>query len=108
MSKVFPIGLGFAAIFLAGTLAIADEQPAPPASQPTSNEPTPQPAAAPENPNDPDKVICKREQMTGTRVATQKICMTRREWEQRESDEEADTRHSQRAQDLKNKDMPAN
>jgi hypothetical protein len=104
-------------VLLSIDVCLAD--PAPQPSQPATVEGVPQagtptPAATPpaatetDDHLDPNKIICKREDMTGTRVSRWKICMTRREWEQRASDEEADTRHSQRAQDLKNRDMPAN
>ena len=103
MSKALSVGLGFAALLLAATLAVAEEQPAPSAGQPTANGQTPQPAATPEDPNDPNKVICKREQMTGTRVATQRICMTRREWDERAGESDDSTRRWQRAQDAAQK-----
>jgi hypothetical protein len=103
--------------FFGAGVCLAD--PAPQPSQPATVDgvppggaPTPAatpPAAAETDDHlDPNKIICKREDMTGTRVSRWKICMTRREWEQRSSDEAADTRHSQRAQDFKNKDMPSN
>ena len=31
---------------------------------------------------DPDQVICKRQKVTGSRLAGQRICKTRREWDQ--------------------------
>ena len=39
-------------------------------------------AAEPESHLDPDKMICKKQQVTGSRLAGRKICKTRREWEQ--------------------------
>ena len=34
-----------------------------------------------ENALDPDKMICKRQKVTGSRIAGRKVCMTRREWQ---------------------------
>ena len=57
------------------------------AGNPASGEPEPiQSAAAPQHNNekDPDQVICKRLKKTGSN-RTEKVCATRREWEERES-----------------------
>ena len=83
-----------AALILLGvaTLAFADGQVSAPNGQPSGAATAPasgQGSADSKPANDPDEVICKREQVTGTRVARQKICMTRREW-----DEEADESRS--------------
>jgi hypothetical protein len=39
----------------------------------------PAPAAKPAR-DDPDKVICRREAVTGTLAQTRKVCMTRADW----------------------------
>ena len=44
-------------------------------------------AAAPAN--DDDKTVCKREQATGSRMFTN-TCMTKREWRQREQQNQSD------------------
>jgi hypothetical protein len=69
------------------TLALADDQPAtptqPPAATTTPASTAATPATTPADPNapDPDKVICKRQQVTGTRLGNTKICMTQKEWD---------------------------
>jgi hypothetical protein len=77
-----------AAIAASATLALADDQAAPPtqpaASTPASTSATPAtPATTQADPNapDPNKVICKRQQVTGTRLGNTKICMTQKEWD---------------------------
>lgn len=52
--------------FATGSVAIAAE--------PTQNAPV-------DPKNDPDKVVCKSEKMTGSRTKTRRICMTRAEWD---------------------------
>jgi hypothetical protein len=45
---------------------------------------TPSPAATPDaTKDDADKLICKREKTLGSRIATGKTCLTRREWQAR-------------------------
>ena len=80
-------------MLLAGSAALAEDTPSsqqtPPASATTapsintagsSQGTTPDATTPPADPK--DEVICKREEMTGTRVSRQKICMTRRDWEE--------------------------
>lgn len=37
--------------------------------------------AAPENPYDPDKIICRSTNATGSRIVVERICLSRGEWE---------------------------
>jgi hypothetical protein len=46
------------------------------------------PAANPAR-DDPNKVICRRESVTGSFAQTRKVCMTRAEWVQRTRDAQA-------------------
>jgi hypothetical protein len=46
--------------------------------------PAPKPAR-----DDPNKVICRRESVTGSYAQTRKVCMTRAEWVQRTRDAQA-------------------
>ena len=39
--------------------------------------PTAQPAQAP----DPNKVICEKQEVLGSRLSTRRVCMTRSQWE---------------------------
>jgi hypothetical protein len=40
------------------------------------------PAPRPEPNGDPDQILCVNERVTGSRVATQRVCRTRREWDE--------------------------
>jgi invasion protein IalB len=53
-------------------------------SVPTAAEPATQPApvAAAKNGHNPDQVICKREETTGSRLEGHRTCYTRAQWEQ--------------------------
>ena len=75
-----------AAIAASATLALAEDQPATPAQPAATTTPATTaatPATTPADPNapDPNKVICKRQQVTGTRLGNTKICMTKKEWD---------------------------
>jgi hypothetical protein len=73
--------LVFAILALSPTPVLAQAQPSPAA-------PSNQTAAAKVNPD--DRVICEREEETGSRLASKRVCMTARQWaEQRRSDREA-------------------
>jgi hypothetical protein len=48
----------------------------------------PAPAAKPTR-DDPNKVICRRETVTGSYAQTRKVCMTRAEWIERTRDAQA-------------------
>ena len=94
-------------ILLAGGAALADDTPSsqqtPPASAtPPSTTGTAQGATTDATtPPDPmDEVICKREDMTGTRVSRQKICMTRRDWEEQAKESGEDIRSAHRSSGL--------
>lgn len=100
-------------LIAAAGFAVADPSTPAPATGDAPNTTTvtvtaPAPQAAVDPNLDPDKVICKREEMTGTRVTRWKICMTRREWETRGREASTDTREWQHDQDLTNKNMPTN
>jgi predicted secreted protein len=50
------------------------------------------PAVAKEkaDPNDPNRIICEKQEVLGSRLATKKVCMTAAEWkEQRAQDRQA-------------------
>ena len=47
---------------------------------------TPPQAAAAATPNDPNQIICVREEVTGTRLPPMKECHTRAEWAARKAD----------------------
>ena len=60
---------------MAAAAAVAGGSPAAPSA--SSEPPTPA-SAKPANPM--DKVECRREEETGSRLGAKKICMTRQEW----------------------------
>lgn len=42
------------------------------------------------DPNDPQRMVCKKSQVTGSRLGKKKVCMTAAQWEvQRQADKEA-------------------
>ena len=51
----------------------------------------PAPQAASHPPKDPDKIICRRENTTGSRLSSKKICMTRAEWDERQRNASRET-----------------
>lgn len=59
----------------------SDAGAAPGTSGPASGAAQPTPTTADGKP-DPNEVICKRLEMTGTRVSRQKVCMTRADWDE--------------------------
>ncbi len=65
---------------------------------PTMAQTAPQPAAAEpaaEATNDPNRMICKKEKVSGTRLSTKKVCMTAAQWAQRQRDERQATDRAQ-------------
>lgn len=72
-----------ALLFSAGTAAVAQT-------------PTPAPSQVAQiRPNDGDQVICEKEEDTGTRLGSHKICHTRSQWEQMRRDDRSATEHVQ-------------
>lgn len=109
----FSILCASVALMLAGmtTLAVADDQIPAPATAPSTSSGATSPPAAPgaeqtPKPNDPDEVICKREQMTGTRISRQKVCMTRREWDEEAAEGESRAHREQQKQDTDGRIKP--
>jgi invasion protein IalB len=41
------------------------------------------PAAQEKKPNDPNAIVCERQESTGSRLASKRICMTRAQWADR-------------------------
>jgi len=72
---------------LAACLALSGAVIAPPAAAADADK---RPAA---RKNDPDQIVCERQEILGSRLSTRKVCHTRQEWaEQRRGDREAVTR----------------
>jgi hypothetical protein len=73
--KVKFVLAAFAAAGLAAAVW-AETPPQPPAPPAPATTP-----AAPAEPDPKDKVVCKKFKTTGSRLATEKICKTQREWD---------------------------
>ena len=41
------------------------------------------PAAQERQPNDPNEVVCEKQESTGSRIASRRVCMTRAQWAER-------------------------
>ena len=41
------------------------------------------PAAQEKQPNDPNEVVCEKQESTGSRIASRRVCMTRAQWAER-------------------------
>ena len=67
MSKTL---VGFAAALSMMVAPMALAQPAQPASQTPTAKPAP----------DPNEVVCEKEQDSGSRLVTRRVCMTRSQW----------------------------
>jgi invasion protein IalB len=67
------IGLPLSAAFLVAMTAPAIAQA--PAAQ--------APAAQEKQPNDPNEVVCEKQESTGSRIASRRVCMTRAQWAER-------------------------
>ena len=72
MLKVFGPALS-AAFFLVVAAPSIAQAPAPPA-----------PALKVKQPNDPNEVVCERQESTGSRIASRRVCMTRAQWADRQ------------------------
>ncbi len=67
-------------LILAAALSIAALDATPANAPPTSVAPATVTASKADEANDPDKVICKKEEITGSRF-TKRVCMTRSAWD---------------------------
>jgi Ni/Co efflux regulator RcnB len=68
--KLLIVSIVAASAALAPSLTAAQTQPQQPAR-----------ATAPTTAASSDPVICEKEEVTGSRLATRKVCMTRSQWE---------------------------
>ena len=71
---------------LASTLVIAT---------PVSGQTTPQPAAQ-AKPADPmSEIVCQKQEVVGSRLATRRVCLTRQQWLEQQSSDRRDVEKSQ-------------
>jgi predicted secreted protein len=54
-----------------------------PAAAQTAAAPSPAPATATGSARDLNKIICEKQEVIGSRLATRRVCMTRAEWADR-------------------------
>jgi predicted secreted protein len=54
-----------------------------PAAAQTAAAPSPAPATATGSAQDLNKIICEKQEVIGSRLATRRVCMTRAEWADR-------------------------
>ena len=73
MSKSI-VGIAAALSFLVASSASAVAQTAP---KPAAQQPAQQPGA---KTPDPNEIVCEKEQDSGSRLVTNKVCMTRSQW----------------------------
>jgi hypothetical protein len=92
--KLFSLA-GVATAAALGVFAVAHaEDAAKPAGQNGSDEAT---AAAKKDPKkDPDRLVCKKFDDTGTRTATKKVCMKASDWSARSASDREQFEESQR------------
>jgi hypothetical protein len=67
------------------------------AASPVSAEnsgPVPQPANQPKTP-DPGEIVCQKQEVLGSRLATRKVCMTRSQWAESKRLDRQDTEKAQ-------------
>ena len=57
-----------------------------------------QEAAPPKPAPDPNKVICEKEEVLGSRLATRRVCMTRAQWAERKREDRSTVERSQTQQ----------
>jgi invasion protein IalB len=51
---------------------------------PTLAQTPTQSSAAVQKPNDPNEVVCRKEESTGSRIGAKRVCMTRMQWADRQ------------------------
>ena len=71
-------------VIVGAALALLAFDAAPATSQPTTVSPAVVQGTASGAPDDPDKVICRKEALTGSRFE-KRVCMTREAWDRQEA-----------------------
>ena len=80
------VNFAFAIVLAAGTAAPALVQSAPPAT----------PAPAQTRPVDPmSEVVCQKQEVVGSRVATRRVCLTRLQWQEQRTMDRQDVERAQ-------------
>jgi hypothetical protein len=80
------------AIALAAAISGAAADPAPPApatTPPTAAVSSPSPYKSSASQKDPNKVVCRSEETTGSRLGAMRVCMTNAQWEERAAADKA-------------------
>jgi len=61
----------------------------------TAQSGAPAPAKAKPLPGSPDEVVCQKQEIVGSRLATRRVCMTRFQWQEQRAADRQDTERSQ-------------
>lgn len=72
-----------AALFISPATAFAQASQQPQQQQPAAKT------------QDPDQIICEKQEVVGSRIATQRICMTRSQWADQRRSERMDLERAQ-------------
>lgn len=59
-------------------------------------DPTPAASAGQSDKNDPNKIVCRREEQIGSRLGAKKVCLSVKEWQDREQADRESTERLQR------------
>ena len=78
-------------LVIASSAGAAVQTPAPPA--PAAAPPTPAKPSA--NKSDLDKIVCEKQETTGTRLGAKKVCLTVAQWIEFRRDEQDQLQHLQ-------------
>ena len=61
-----------------------------PAMAQTAQQAPQTPAPATKTVDNPNEIVCQKEEVTGSRIASKRVCMTRAQWAQRQTDDRAE------------------
>lgn len=79
----------FVVAALGGLLVSSVASPAFAQSQPAQLQPTAKPA------HDPNEVVCERQEETGSRLGSHRVCQTRAQWAEQRRNDRQDIDHAQ-------------
>jgi invasion protein IalB len=88
------------AVASAGMAAVAQAQTAAPAAAPA---PAAQEQSAAQQAYDEKEIVCQKQEVTGSRLATRRVCMTRGEWMRARMADKAEIEAIQRRGDASSK-----
>ena len=80
---------------LAVVASVAGAEPQLPAASPPAAAPAETAAKPSPNKSDLDKIVCEKQETTGTRLGTKKVCLTVAQWLEFRRDEQDQLQHLQ-------------